>query len=296
MRLGVALPQYEIDVERGSDVWLSMLHIARRAESAGLDSVWLSDHPFAISPDGVPSGALEPFTTIAALARATEWLGIGTLVIAASMRAPAMVAHSFATVSGGAPGRIVAGVGAGWYPAEHRALGVRLPGYAERVSRVERTLEMLDALGESRPGLLCGGVGASILAVTARRADAHNVAWDVTPGDFAALGARLDEACRRAGRQPREVSRSVGLTVAVAQDERGLDRAVERLRGRAAFLKTLDHRSLAERIVWGTPEECAQRIAAYAADEVVVSLLLRDDPEMLELFAAEVAPRVRAAG
>jgi alkanesulfonate monooxygenase SsuD/methylene tetrahydromethanopterin reductase-like flavin-dependent oxidoreductase (luciferase family) len=55
----------------------------------------------------------------------------------------------------------------------------------------------------------------------------------------------------------------------------------------------VDRRSLAERIVCGTPEACAERIAAYRSDEVVVALLLRDDAEMLELFATGVAPLLR---
>ena len=287
------MPQYLIDVGSDGPVWDVALDMARRADGLGLDSIWLSDHPFAIGPDGVPSGALDPLVLTAALARATERVRVGTLVLAASMREPAFVAHCFDTLARGVPGRLVAGVGTGWYEPEHRAFGIPLRSYDERVAALDRTLELVGALSP-KPALLCGGTGQRILELAARRADAWNVAWDVPPEAFAALKVRLEGACERAGRDPATLACSVGLTLLVAQDERGIDRAIERLRGRAAFLAALDRDALISKIVCGTPEHCAERIAAYGADEVVAALLLRDDPEMLELFATEVAPLLRA--
>jgi alkanesulfonate monooxygenase SsuD/methylene tetrahydromethanopterin reductase-like flavin-dependent oxidoreductase (luciferase family) len=295
MKLGTALPQYAIDVAPGVGVWSLASATAARAETLGLDAVWLSDHPFAIGPDGVASGAFEPITGAAALGRATERLRIGTLVLSSAMRAPGLVAHAFRSLSAIAPGRIVAGLGAGWYEPEHRAFGMPLPSYAERLASLERTVDALAALGPERPELLLGGTGARLIELAARAADAWNVAWDVPPDAYADLNRRLDTACERAGRDPRSISRTVGLTVLVAADDRGLDAAVDRLRGRAAFLSGVDRGTLAERIVCGTPERCAERIAAYGADEVVAALLLRDDPEMLDLFAAEVAPKLRSS-
>ena len=295
MKIGIALPQYAIDVTPEAGPWPLALEIAGRSEALGLDAVWLSDHPFAIGPDGVASGAFEPIAGAAALARATERLRIGTLVLSSALRAPGLVAHSFRSLSAIAPGRIVAGLGAGWYEPEHRAFGMPLPSYAERLASLERTVDALAALGPERPELLLGGTGARLIELAARAADAWNAAWDVPPEVFADLNQKLEAACERAGRDPRSMSRTVGLNVLVAADERGLDAAVERLRARAAFLSGVDYGSLAERIVAGTPERCAERIAAYGADEVVAALLLRDDPEMLELFATEVASRLRSS-
>jgi alkanesulfonate monooxygenase SsuD/methylene tetrahydromethanopterin reductase-like flavin-dependent oxidoreductase (luciferase family) len=207
------------------------------------------------------------------------------------MRMPGLTAHVARTVNQG--GRFVAGVGAGWYEPEHRAFGLRLPTYEERVAGLVGTLDALDALGGARPPVLCGGTGAAVLELAAHRADAWNVAWDVPAGTFAALNARLDDACDRAGRDPRTLARTVGVTVLVAEDERGLDRAVERLRGRAPFLRGVDRGELAERIVCGTPQECVEKIAAYRADEVIAALLLRDDLEMVRLFGERVARPLR---
>ena len=293
MHAGIALPQYTIDVGRGGRPWPAMLEMTRKAAAARLDSVWLSDHPFALGPGGVTSGALEPLAAAAALIRSIAGIGVGTLVLAPTMRAAGLVAHVARTASGPDPRRLIAGVGAGWSEPEHRVFGLRLPPYGERVAALEATVDALRAIGDRAPRVLCGGSGDAVLDVASRKADAWNVAWDLPPEGFRALGAKLDAACERAGRDPRSLSRSVGLTVLVAENERGLDRAVERLRTRAAFLRDVDRRTLATRIVCGTPEACAERIAAYGADEIVAALLLRDDPEMLELFGEQVSPLLR---
>jgi len=292
MRVGIALPQYRIDVDAGAPVWRSTMQIARLAESLGLDSVWLSDHPFAVGPDGVASGALDPFVAAAALARVTAKTRIGTLVASASMRAPGLVAHQFRTLGAAGPGRMVAGLGAGWYPDEHRAFGAALRPFAERAADLERAVELIGS-DDRHPEVLVGGTGARILDVAARGAGAWNVAWDPSPEAFAALNASLDERCALAGRDPSTLRRTLGLTVAVGATDADVDAAIERLRTRATFLATVDRATLERSIVVGTPWRCADAIASYArCDEVIVALLLRDDEAMLELFAREVMPAV----
>jgi alkanesulfonate monooxygenase SsuD/methylene tetrahydromethanopterin reductase-like flavin-dependent oxidoreductase (luciferase family) len=291
MRVGLALPQYEVDRDPAAGSILeASTGIARRAEALGLDGVWASDHPFALAPDGTVSGALEPLVLLAALARETSRIQLGTLVLAATMRSPGLVAHS---ARGLAPGRLVVGVGTGWYEPEHRAYGIALPGYGERITRVEATIDALRGLASDRPSILLGGTGRRLIELAARHADVWNVSWDAPPEGFTLSSRRLDEACERAGREPPSIRRSVGLTVLVGANERDIDASVEQLRGRAAFLSAVDRDALAGRIVTGTPQLCAERIASYQADEVVVALLLRDDLEMLELFATEVVPVVR---
>lgn len=294
MRISLALPQYEIDRDpRAGTLFATAVEAARRAEASGLDGVWVSDHPFAMAPDGTSSGALEPLVLLSAVARKTSRIELGTLVLAATMRSPGLVAHTVRTIASSAPGRLVVGVGTGWYEHEHRAFGVALPAYGERVARVKATIDALAELGPDRPSTLVGGTGGRLMRVAAERADAWNVAWDVSPEGFALLSGRLDGACERAGRDPASVRRSVGLTVLVGADDPAIDAAVDRLRARAPFLSGVELDALASRIVVGTPAVCAERIASYGADEVVVALLLRDDPQMLELFATEVAPALR---
>ena len=292
VRVGVALPQYEVDRDpAGPALWPVLLAAARRAERLGLDSVWLSDHPFAVAPDGSESGALEPLVALSALARSTERVRIGTLVLAATMRRPALLAHTAKTLP---PQRTVLGIGTGWYEPEHRAFGMALGSYADRAAALEASAAALHGLPSPRPRVLAGGSGRPVLEIAARYADAWNVSWDVTPETFTSLTSRLDDACERINRDPATLERSVGLTVLVAGNDRDREAAVERLRSRAPFLAGLDAGSLSKAIVTGTAQHCVERIASYGADEVVVAPLLRDDLEMIERLATEVAPALRS--
>jgi alkanesulfonate monooxygenase len=290
MRVGLNLPQYEIDFASGTAQAPAVVELARRAEALGLDAVWLSDHPFVIGPDGRPSGALDPLVVLGALARVTARIRIGTLVLAATMRPPALVAHTARTLASAAPRRTILGIGAGWYAPEHHAYGIPLPSFRERTRIVEASLSTIGGLGNGRPALLVGGSSTALLEIAARRADTWNLAWDPPVDAFDRVSRRLDAACGRAGRDPRTIARSVGVTVCVAPDARGLRRAVERLRARAEYLSAVSLEGLEGAIVASTPTECAERIAAYGVDEVVVTLLLRDDPEMLDVLAEGVVP------
>ena len=287
MRVGVNLPQYSIDFAKPETAVGRLIRLAQRAEECGLDDVWLSDHPFALAPDGTISGALEPLVLLGALARATTRIGLGTLVLAATMRAPALVRSHVGTLPAS---RLTVGVGAGWYRPEHDAFGLALPPLEARAALMEQTLSFARDAGARA---LAGGTGDRVIRIAARAADAWNAAWDPPDDAFRARSAALDAACIRAGRDPKAVARSVGVNVLVARDDAGIETAVERIRSRAAFLAALRTDDLRSSIVCGTPDVCAGRIAAYGADEVVVTLALRDDEDMLELFAGEVAPRLR---
>lgn len=292
MRVGLNLPQYTGDFAGGTATARRVIEIARAAEESGIDSVWLSDHPFAVAPDGTVWGGLEPLVMLGALARATARVRVGTLALAATMRLPALVAHAARAMASAAPERVVLGLGTGWYEPEHRAYGVALPPFAARVARLEASVSALAAL-DAGPRLLVAGSSRGVLDAAGRYADEWNTAWNPSTDAFRTLSRRLDEACQRAGRDPRDVVRSVGLEVLVAPDEKGLEDAVRRLRERGAFLAGVTLAGLRERIIVGTPAACADRIAAYAADEAVVTLLLRDDAEMIGLLGREVAPAVR---
>lgn len=276
MRVGLNLPQYEIDFGGGITAG-ALASIARRAESLGFDSLWVSDHPFAFAPDGSASGALEVLTTLGFLAGVTERIGLGTLVLAASMREPAQVAAAAEALSGR---EVTIGIGAGWYAPEHTAFGAAFPPLAERLDRLEAHLRAV----RGRARVLVGGTGAGVRALAAAYADAWNVAWDVPVPVFTELRAMVDVP-----------SASVGVTVLVGEEDE-LPRAVERMRARAPFMRDVDLEQLRASIIVGDPAACARRIAAYACDEVVVTIAARDDEAMLERFGREVLPALRATG
>lgn len=294
MRIGINLPQYAVDFDGGACAFDRAADLARGAEAAGLDSVWVSDHFYVIAPDGSVCGALESLAATAALLRATRLVRVGSLVLAATHRTPALVAHTARTLGP----RFVAGLGAGWQREEHRAYGLAMPPYRERLRRMWKTVEALRAL-PARPAILAGGSSDALLDCAAAGADEWNVAWDVPPGAYRVLTRRADAACERAGRDPATLHRSVGLTVAVGESRPDLERQVERVRERAPFLRDLSLRNLEGRICAGTVDQCAERFAAYASDgagEIICTPLVRDDPDAPAALAAVRARLLAATG
>ena len=134
-KVGVQLPEVERFVP-----WPEYLDLARRAEEAGFDSIWVGDHLVYDLPDGSTRGPYEAWTTLAAIAAVTERVEIGPLVASTSFHAPAMLAKQAATVDAISQGRLIVGLGAGWNRREFDAFGFP---YDRRVSRFEEALAII---------------------------------------------------------------------------------------------------------------------------------------------------------
>ena len=137
-KVGVQLPEVERFVP-----WPEYLDLARRAEAAGYDSVWVGDHLVYDLPDGSTRGPYEAWTTLAAIAVATERVEIGPLVASTGFHAPAMLAKHAATVDAISQGRLIVALGAGWNRREFEAFGFP---YARRVSRFAEALAIIAPL------------------------------------------------------------------------------------------------------------------------------------------------------
>ena len=245
MKVGVQLPEVERDVR-----WREYVRLARAAEETGLDSIWVGDH---LLYRGEARGERAPWdcwTLLAGLAVVTERVELGPLVACTAFREPGLLARAAAAVDELSAGRLRVAVGAGWNEDEFRAFG--LP-FDHRVSRFEEAFEIVRRLlaGERvtvtgryhevddavllppparRPPLMVGGDGARLLAATLPHVEAWNTWFDRfgnRPEGFLALNERIDEACERAGRDPRTLVRSACLLVEVegGRGERGTDPA-----------------------------------------------------------------------
>lgn len=174
--------QAGLDTDRRA--WLDL---ARRAEDAGFDALYVADHL------GVTAS---PFAALAAAAGVTSTLKLGTYVLNVGVRDPLSIASDAATVDVISSGRFVLGFGAGHTPAEWSMTGRDYPTAAERVGRLVETVDVVTRLlaGEvvthhgrylhvddaflltPRPvqeaiPLLIGGNGAQVLRLGARCAD-----------------------------------------------------------------------------------------------------------------------------
>ena len=306
MRVGLALPQYDFSVPGERPLqWETVVASARRAEALGFRSLWLSDHlffdPGRYGSSGGRETSLAPLPALAALARVTAGPRLGVLVLNAPLRPPSVLAKALATLDVLSGGRLVAGVGAGWYEPEFAAAGVPFEPPGTRLDQLSEAITILRGMfgggpfshsgrhwtvedarclprPVQRPGppIWVGGRGDRLVRLAARHADGWNTAWASTPEAYGERLALLERACDEAGRDPAEVTRSLGLYALVGEDEDDLGRRFERLRSRSPAGRltraTLDEWRVG-RLVGTVPQvrDQLERWEALGVEELVVT-------------------------
>ena len=214
--------------------------IALAVEAAGTGSLWIADHFFGGTGDP-EKNCLEAWTLIAALARDTTTLRLGTMVTCVGYRSPALLAKTVASVDHLSGGRIDFGVGAGWKENEYTAYGYEFPPAGIRVEQLVDTLEICrrmwteplatyagkhfhvtDAVCAPKPvqrptpPIWIGGRRPRMLGVAARYADGLSLvhgdgvgpARAPSPADWEAALQILAQSCGRIGRDVREIALS----------------------------------------------------------------------------------------
>ena len=150
MRIGLAVPQYGFSLPTGQIHAADAIAWARRAEELAFDSVWLSDHFFysfaRYGASDEPIAALEPETTLAAIAATTSRVRLGILVECATFRHPTLVAKAAATTDQLSAGRVEVGLGAGWFEQEFDAFGFTFGTVGERFDALEDALAITSGL------------------------------------------------------------------------------------------------------------------------------------------------------
>jgi probable F420-dependent oxidoreductase len=278
--------------------WAEYRAMARAAEEAGFDSIWLGDHLLYRDKGEPARGPWEAWTMLGALAAVTDRVELGPLVACTAFHPPGLIAKMAATLAEVSGGRFVLGLGAGWNEAEFRAFG--LP-YDHRVSRFEEAFTIIRGLlaGEhvtldgrffkaddlvllplpaTPPRLMIGSNGPRMLAATLPHADAWNTWFDSygnSPDGFAELNDQITAAARDAGRDPGEIERSACVLVALgdATGERWWGEDVEPVTGStdqiAARLRELHEAGADEIIVVADP---ITETSIRALGEVVATL------------------------
>jgi probable F420-dependent oxidoreductase len=208
--------------------------MAQTGEVVGFDAVWISDHVGFGDPDGDWVGGWESWTLLAALASSTRRVALGTYVLAAPFRNPALLAKMAETLDEVSGGRAVLGIGAGWNEAEFTSYGVpfddRFASFEDALRIVTemlrrgrsthdgRTFRTRSARLEPRgprpegPPVMVGAGGPRMLRLTAELADHWNGGLR-TLAEVPALLEALDAACRDVGRDPATLTRSVEVLV-----------------------------------------------------------------------------------
>jgi alkanesulfonate monooxygenase SsuD/methylene tetrahydromethanopterin reductase-like flavin-dependent oxidoreductase (luciferase family) len=232
-KVGVVLPIAQEDGTAAPPSYGEIRAVALAAEAAGFDSAWVYDH-LLFRSDGTTTGIHECWTILSAIAEATERLELGTIVMCTSFRNPALLAKMAATLDHVSGGRLILGIGCGWHDPEYEAFGYPTD---HKVGRFEESLTIIrdlirtgradldgrwqraaDAVlaPPARPDLpiLIAAKRPRMLELTARHADAWNLAWFGHPNDKLATGrADLLAACASVGRDPATLEQTVGIEV-----------------------------------------------------------------------------------
>jgi alkanesulfonate monooxygenase SsuD/methylene tetrahydromethanopterin reductase-like flavin-dependent oxidoreductase (luciferase family) len=236
MKVGVVVPMGETDAGEAPR-YAEVRSFALQAEAQGFDSVWVFDHLLFRFPDKPTAGIWEAWTTLTALAEATERVEIGSVVFCTAFRNPAVLAKMADTLDEVSGGRLILGLGAGWHDPEFVAFGLPNDKLASRFEEALSIISPLLRAGEvdfagefyeardcvllprgprpAGPPILVASFGPRMLRLTARFADAWNTAWLGDPGPLAERRAGLEEACRAEGRDPAAIEVTVGVNVAL---------------------------------------------------------------------------------
>lgn len=285
--------------------------MARAAENAGFDAFFRSDHFLVMGKsDGLP-GPTDAWLTLAALARETNNIRLGTLVTSATFRHPGMLAVSVAQVDAMSGGRVELGLGAGWYQAEHAAYGVPFPPLVERFDRLEEQLAVITGLwdvpaGEKfsysgshfqvanspglpkpiqspHPPIIIGGSGPRRTPdLAARYAAEFNMAF-ASIDKAREQQKRVDQACERAGRDPNTLIRSAVLVTCCGRNEQEISHRANAIGRQVDELRTNG--------AAGSPAELIDKIGTYAdigMTRVYLQLLDLNDLEHVELLGKDV--------
>jgi len=210
IRIGVQLRPQHTSYADYRRAWL-------RADELGVDTIWNWDHFFPL--DGERDGDhFEGWTTLTALGAETRRARIGCLVLCMSYRNAAMLSQMAKTLDHITDGRLILGVGAGWFERDYDDYGFEFGSAASRLRNMERAIEVVkERWAVDRPPpvdghipILIGGGGEKVtLRVTAQHADMWNGFGP--PDRWRAKNRVLDDWCRKVGRDPGEIERTVAV-------------------------------------------------------------------------------------
>ena len=312
MKVGIFTGPQKIGWHELRDAWL-------HADRHGYDSAWTWDHLIALHGD-LDDPHYEGWTLVAALAALTSHVQMGHLVTANTLRHPALLAKMAATVDHVANGRLVVGIGTGYYAEEHDRYGIPLPDKVTRAAMLRESIQVLkgmwapgrltfagehyhitDAPAEPKPvtgniPLLLGGAGERMLRLTAQEADI----WNLPDGQYGIDVERLrtkvetlERYCDEIGRDPAEIEKSMSLTVFVDPDAAALGRRYDAFHAYRGW----DEATTRRHVVLGSPDQVIEELKAFEAvglDHFMIHLVPGSNFEDLAIFSDLCLKHVQA--
>jgi alkanesulfonate monooxygenase SsuD/methylene tetrahydromethanopterin reductase-like flavin-dependent oxidoreductase (luciferase family) len=289
------------------------LAIVRRAEDAGFEAFFRSDH-YASFPGDSDQPTTDAWAVLAGLARETSRISLGVLVSPVTFRHPGNFVKLVTTVDQMSGGRIEVGVGAGWNEADHRQHGLPFPEIKERADLVEDQLALLHGLWEEKPGWKFDGHQVSVrggklvpgpvqvdgrpvgkngrrrpriltgsdgsprgFRIAARYADEFNLT-SASPEIAKRKEAELDAACAAAFRDPASLTRSAMVGALIGRDSDEVARRADDLMAAFGERRKRGVDWLAarrSRWIMGTPDEARAMVERFA-EAGIERIMLQD--------------------
>jgi probable F420-dependent oxidoreductase, Rv2161c family len=320
LRFGAFVPQgwkLEYTGWTAADAWARSVELAQLAERVGYDHLWVYDHVETV-PRREATHCFEAFTMLAALSQVTERAELGQLVTCASYRNPGLLAKEAACVDVFSGGRLILGIGAGWYEREYQAYDYEFRRPGERLAILAETLQVIPQLWSEetvtfegkyvkldgafcdpkpvrapRPPIWVGGGGEKVtLRIAAAHADATN--WQVGLDAFVHKSEVLAGHCAELGREFDSIVRTHGPDCCLFETEADLQTWIESPGGGSLWGRGNPEEYVRDNFV-GTADQVTEKVQGYVdagCSEFV--LWFRDLPssESLERFQAEVVPNL----
>ena len=239
-RLGYQIPNFTYPNTSGNDLFRSVVHQAKAAETAGFDRVFVMDHFYQLPGLGTPDEAMfECYTVLSAIAQHTSTVRLSALVTGNTYRNPTLLAKTITALDIVSNGRATLGIGAGWFELEHKSLGYEFGTFTDRFEKLEEALQIIipmlrgekatlngkhyqvvDAMNfpapVSRIPIMIGGSGEKkTLRMVAQYADESNLTARTVEEVQRKLEV-LDEHCGRLGRNRADIKVTKQQMVCVA--------------------------------------------------------------------------------
>jgi len=311
VKFGLRVPTFPVDGSNRKEFVSDILKFIEELNE-NFDSAWVDDHfvPWAgFVPKTTPT--LESFTTISYLSSKFRRLTFGNTVLCNSYRNPALLAKMGATLQTLTEGRFILGIGAGWKEDEYRAYGYKFPPPEVRIKQLAEGIQIIKALWNEGsatfkgkyyrideaycypkpdpiPPIMIGGGGEKLtLKVVARHADWWNIP-NVSPQTYQQKLRVLEEHCRREGRDPSKIVRTLANIVAIAKTEE----ESWNLASKSRFIEKGNEKNY----IVGNPETITEKLTDYTklgVEHFILRFVDFPNTDGAKLFAKEVIPTFR---